>query len=53
MITGLRVFMVMRILNMVVDVGLIAGINARIGPSGRAISMMPENESSEMTPTVL
>jgi hypothetical protein len=41
MITGLRVFMQMSALKIVVDVGFVIGTVARIGPFGCAIWVMP------------
>ena len=51
-ITGLRVFMQISALKIAVEVGLVTGTVARIGPRGRASSVMPLARSSETTPTV-
>jgi hypothetical protein len=51
-ITGLRVFMQMRALKIVVDVGFVTGIVPSIGPFGCAISVMPPTGSWATTPTV-
>ena len=50
--TGLRVFRQISALKMVVDVGLVTGVSARIGPIGCATSVIPRSGSWERTPTV-
>ncbi len=53
MISGLRLFKAMITLKSTVEVGLVTGMIARMGPMGWAISVIPVRWSSEMTPTVL
>ena len=52
MISGLRVFMQMSALKIAVEVGLVIGTVARIGPLGCAISVMPRSWSCAISPTV-
>ncbi len=49
---GLRDLSAIRILNIAVEVGLVMGVMAKMGPMGRANSTMPFSGSSEMLPTV-
>ena len=51
-ITGLRVFMQMSALKIVVEVGLVTGMVASTGPRGWATSLMPRTGSWQITPTV-
>ena len=51
-ITGLRVFMQISALKIVVDVGLVTGMVARTGPRGLATSLIPVTGSWLTTPTV-
>jgi hypothetical protein len=51
-INGLRVFSEISALKIAVEVGFVTGTKPRMGPMGRAISMMPLRGSSYTTPTV-
>ena len=51
-ITGLRVFMQISVLKIVVEVGLLTGMVARMGPFGCATSLMPSSWLCAITPTV-
>lgn len=49
---GLRDLSAMRTLKSTVEVGLVTGVTAKIGPTGWATSARPSSGSSRTTPTV-